>query len=264
MFVNSSFLIWSGKMKKEIQLRRETQALTHPRDRKVRQLQKKEKRLSKMMNRKQMQTNARLLKVMRFIWFRTQCVALGYTTTPVPADVIPLLVQLYINRNLDELMELKSRPNPPAGRIKEIETVYAEEMEAFKGSGLEIPVLTNSDDVEILTEIWDGIPETSCVVETALVPQPDSLDEVKLNQIQSQLVSLDSVREEAVAVLPRRMAKKTEKLLRSKNEKKKSVKRMDGADDIRRRTAAKQSSKQKERSKKETKEALAKLRKDFP
>lgn len=252
-------------MKKEIQLRRETQALTHPRDRKVRQLQKKEKRLSKMMNRKQMQSNARLLKVMRFIWFRAQCLALGYTTAPVPSDIIPLLVQLYINRNLDELRDIKARPNPPVGRIKEIETVYAEEMEAFKGSGLEIPVLSNSDDVEILTQIWDGIPETSCVIETMLVPQPEPLNESMMNQIKSQLVPLDSVREEAVAVLPRRMAKKTEKL-RSKNinEKKKSVKHMVAADDIRRRTATKLRTKRIERSKKETKEALSKLRKDFP
>eukprot|EP00796_Vickermania_ingenoplastis_P006656 gene6656-4772_t len=239
------------------QVQKELRSVSHPRDRRVRQLEKKEKRLLKMQSKKQAQQDERIKRSMRFLWFRSQCLALGYATDPVPRETIQLLTQLYISRHQEELQEIKNRSNPPAGRIKEIEALYAQEMAMFHTGGLEVPAMSSSDDVEILTTIWDGIPETSSVLETELVKDPGNLRNEKLCALKEKLATLDAVREQAGAVLPRRFSKKTERNL------KKSVKHMEKADDIRKRGASKLLKKQKERSKKESKSALAEMRQVF-
>lgn len=242
-------------MKKNGKLEKEIQALSHPRDRKVRQLQKKEKRMSKMAKRKQTQNDIKIKKAMRFLWFRTQCIALGRTTSPLNEEEAVVLTKLYISRHQEELQIIKSRSNPPIGRIKEIELLYREEHEAFQSSGLEIPVVTSSDEIEILTTIWDGLPETSSVLNTEFVHDRETSVEC-LNAIKKQLMHLDNVREAAKEVLPRRMTKKIKSIQKQKT----SVKAMDNTSDIRRRTASKHIKKQKEMRKSQYEAALAQLR----
>lgn len=245
-------------MKKDASIHKERKNVCHPRDRKVRQLEKKEKHILKKENRRINQKNERAKRAMRFLWFRKQCQALG--SHPMSEEEIILLTQLYINRHLDELAELKTRINLPKGRITEIQSCLADELSQFQGSGFEVPVLSNSDDVEILTQIWDGIPETSCVVETEFVQSSESIDEGKLQALKKRLVSLEEIRQEALNVIPQRLAKKSLKLQETRKNVKKSVKKMDTPEEIRHRIAVKRTKKQKERNKAESRAVLAGLR----
>lgn len=246
-------------MKKARQVRKEKAQLPHPRDRKVRQLERKEHRLKKLEKRKQFQEEARIQRALRFLWFRTQCFALEYKTV-VPSDDVPVLIQLYIDRHEDELRHLKSLKNPPAGRIKEINALSREEQEAFMSSGFEIPILTTSDDFDILTEIWDGCPETASVLTTEFVRAPCiGICEERKRELKDRLASLDEIRMNAAAVLPRRFAKKAIKNMNCVKEKK-SVKKMDSSKEVQQRTVAKHKAKSEKKRKMEVDATLSKMR----
>lgn len=248
-------------MKKLQQLTKEKMQLRHPRDRKVRQLQRKEKRYLKLESRKQVQVDARVQRAMRFLWFRTQCLALGYHST-VPVDDVPILVQLYIDRHDDELRQLKSLKNPPAGHIKELEVLHTKEQEMFTVSGFEIPVLTNSDDFEILTEIWDGIPETASVLTTEFVTAPSAgLISDRMQELKNKLTSLDEVRQSAVKVLPNRFSKKAIKNVH-RLQAKRSIKKMDSAEEVQLRTLTKGKAKRDVLRKQEVRATLSKMREE--
>lgn len=246
-------------MKKTQQINKEKMQLPHPRDRKVRQLQRKEKRFLKLESRKQVQVDARIQRAMRFLWFRTQCLALGYHTK-VPVDDVPILVQLYVDRHEDELRQLKALNSPPAGRIKEIEALHAKEKEMFTNSGFEVPILTSSDDFEILTEIWDGIPETASVLTAEFVKLPSTgLNENRKQELKNKLTSLDEVRQSVVKVLPHRYSKKAienSHRLRAK----KSVKKMGSMEEVQQRTLTKGKAKRDMQRKQEVRATLSKMR----
>lgn len=189
---------------------REKRAVPHPRDRSVRQLEKKEKRAIRIEAQKTRLKTEQTLHLMRFFWFREQCSALGYTTTPVPEDVIALLAQLYVERNDEEVAELKAQRNPPLGRIKTLEAARQQEMdELASAKGLRIPSLGDADDVEILTEIWDGTKETVTVVSAvgfSMAGRPAPSREA-LAQLSERLRPVTEVREEAPVTLPKRAVK---------------------------------------------------------
>lgn len=241
-------------MQRRNKLRKEAQAVSHPRDRKVRQLQKKEKHVVKMEQRKQAQVDIRLRKAVGFLWFRVQCIALEFTATAVPAGIIPSLVQLYINRNLDELTELKGRRQPPTGRIREIQGLYDEEMAAFQSCGLEVPVLNSDEEVEVLTQIWDGLPETAAVIRTEMVKVGPLMSDAEFLNLASKLVPLQDVHCRAANTLPRRLHKELS------TQRQKSVKSGPSVETIRLRDRQKHASKQQQRSKQERKAALDELR----
>jgi translation machinery-associated protein 16 len=189
---------------------REKRAVPHPRDRSVRQLEKKEKRAIRLDAQKTRLKTEQTLQLMRFFWFREQCIALNYTTTAVPDDVVALLAQLYVERNDDEVAVLKMQRNPPLGRIKTLEATRQREMdELMSVKGLRVPSLSAADDVEILTDIWDGTKETVTVVRAvgfsmASRPAPSR---AALAQLSERLRPVADVRDEAPVTLPKRAVK---------------------------------------------------------
>ncbi|KPA81809.1 hypothetical protein ABB37_04078 [Leptomonas pyrrhocoris] len=189
---------------------REKRAVPHPRDRSVRQLEKKEKRAIRLDAQKTRLKSEQTLHLMRFFWFREQCGALGYVTEAVPDDVVALLAQLYVERNDEELAELKAQRNPPLGRIKTLEALRQQEMdELASAKGLRMPSLSDADDVEILTEIWDGTKETVMVVNAvgfSLANRPRPTRAV-LAQLAERLRPVAEVRKEAPVTLPKRAVK---------------------------------------------------------
>lgn len=248
-------------MKKNRQISTEKLQLPHPRDRKVRQLQRKEQRLRKLERRKEIQEDIRIQKALRFLWFRMQCLALKYEKV-VPDDDIPILIELYIGRHEDELLQLKSLTNPPTGRIREIEAVFTEEREKFMNSGFEIPVLTDNNDFEILTEIWDGLPETASVIATEFVKGPSGgVNDVRKRELKNRLIPLDDVRMNATEVLPRRFSRKAVKNSNLRKEKK-SVKKMDSVKEVQQRALAKGNAKSEMKRKQEVRAILAKYREE--
>lgn len=146
-------------------LARQRQTISHPRDRRVRQLSKKEKRNEKLEAQKARRRSEEALRVLRFCWFREQCLALGHTTTPVPARTVELLTRLYVDRNVDEVAALRAERNPQTGRIGKLEALREHELrQMHSAEGIAIPSLGDADDVEILTTVWDGAADTVSVV----------------------------------------------------------------------------------------------------
>ncbi|KAG5464484.1 hypothetical protein LSCM1_00674 [Leishmania martiniquensis] len=189
---------------------REKRAVPHPRDRSVRQLEKKEKRAIRIDAQKNRLKMQQTMLLMRCFWFREQCIALGYTTTSVPDDTVAQLVQLYVDRNNEEMLALQAQRNPPVGRIKVLEaTLQAEKDELHSAKGLRVPSMTDADDVEILTEIWDGMQETVTVVPlTGFSMQhrtPPAAEALK--HLQRRLRPVAEIRKEAPVALPKRAFK---------------------------------------------------------
>ncbi|KPI87058.1 hypothetical protein ABL78_3870 [Leptomonas seymouri] len=240
---------------------REKQAVPHPRDRSVRQLEKKEKRAVRLEAQKTRLKTEQALHLMRFFWFREQCIVLGYTTEAVPDDVVALLARLYVERNDEEVAELKAQRNPPLGRIKTLEAMRQQEMdELASAKGLRMPSLSDADDVEILTEIWDGTKETVAVVgavgfSMANRPAPSR---VALEQLSERLRPVAEVREEAPVTLPKSAVKFH---ATSHNKKNLSVKKTEHSlADVKTRVKAREEAKRQKRLKEQRSAALAKRR----
>lgn len=188
---------------------REKRTVSHPRDRKVRQLERKEKREVRLAEQKERLKSEQTQRLVRYFWFREQCIALGYVDRAVPEEEILLLAQLYIDRNRDEIAQLKQERNPPTGRIRQLEAARVGEMDAFRSAkGLDVPSLADADDVEILTQIWDGLAETVVVVPSASVSLGTrALSPQKLAAVSARLRPIEEVRTRATPLLPRRAVK---------------------------------------------------------
>lgn len=235
---------------------REKQAVPHPRDRSVRLLEKKEKRATKLEAQKTKLKTEQTLQLMRFFWFREQCIALGHTSAAVPEATVALLVRLYVDRNIAEVAALQAQRTPPLGRIKVLEaTRQAEEDELQSAKGLRVPSLMDDDDVEILTQIWDGAPETVTVVPLtgfSMQRRPAPTD-AALAELSRRLRPVAEVREEAPVTLPKRAVKfhaaaAVATTAGSGSRKAVSVKKADSsADGARRRVHAREEARQRKR-----------------
>ncbi|CCW63243.1 unnamed protein product [Phytomonas sp. EM1] len=238
--------------------KREVKQLSHPRDRRVRQLEKKEKRNKRLVGNKNKIKAAEAQKVARFFWFREQCKALGCTHKPIFSDDVLPLIQLYINRNQKEISELKSLRNPPHGSIKQLEMMFEAEMDAFRSTkGVAIPSLVDADDVEILTEIWDGQAETAVVVPVQHVSLGQKvIDENKLHALEARIKSIDAVRQEGMSVLPKLFKSNT----KAKKTEKKSVKRQVTIPEELQKRSILKSKKMQQKKQSEVREALLRER----
>ncbi|CAM44422.1 conserved hypothetical protein [Leishmania braziliensis MHOM/BR/75/M2904] len=189
---------------------REKRAVPHPRDRSVRQLEKKEKRAIRLDAQKTRLKTEKMLQLMRFFWFREQCITLGYTTAAVPDETVAQLVQLYVGRNKEEMSALQMQRNPPVGRIKALEaTLQVEEDELHSAKGLRVPNMTDAHDVEILTEIWDGTQETVTVVPVTGFSMQHRTPPTKeaLEELLQRLRPVAEIRKEAPVKLPKGVIK---------------------------------------------------------
>lgn len=242
---------------------REKRVVPHPRDRSVRQIEKKEKRAIRLDAQKSRLKSEQTLQLMRFFWFREQCVALGYTTEAVPDDVIALLARLYVERNDEEVAELKAQRNPPLGRIKTLEATRQQELdELVSTKGLRIPSMSDADDVEILTDIWDGTKETATVVaavgfSSSSRPAPSR---EALAQLSERLRPVAEVREDAPVTLPKRAVKFRAAQFPAANASRKSVsvkKSEDSLSGVKSRAKAREEAKRQKRLKVQRTAALA-------
>ncbi|CCW70052.1 unnamed protein product [Phytomonas sp. Hart1] len=242
----------NGNAKKEIK------QLSHPRDRRVRQLEKKRKRNERLVKNKSKIKAGDAQKVARFFWFREQCKALGCTQEPISSDEMLSLMQLYINRNQKEIRELMSLRNPPHGRIRQLEAMLEAEMEAFRSTkGVAIPSLANVDDIEILTEIWDGQTETAVVVPVNYLSLgPKVINESKLQALEARIKSIDAVRQEGMSILPKLFKHN----VKTKKTEKKSVKRLVTTPEELQRRSILKSRKMQEKKQSTVREALLRER----
>ncbi|KAG5490803.1 hypothetical protein JKF63_00925 [Porcisia hertigi] len=193
-----------------LNIAREKRAVPHPRDRSVRQLEKKEKRAARLDAQKNKLKMEQALQFMRFFWFREQCIALGCKTSAVPDETVAQLVQLYVDRNKEEMSALRALRNPPVGRIRVLEaTLQSEEDELHSAKGLRVPSMTNADDVEILTEIWDGAQETVTVVPLTGFSMQHRKSPTKeaLEKLRQCLRPVTEIRQETPVTLPKRAVK---------------------------------------------------------
>lgn len=189
--------------------RRVAKQLSHPRDRRVRQLEKQQARADRVSARELKRKQEKERMLLRMIWFREQCIALGCTRTAVPRKWWQPLVQLFISRNDEEIAALKAMRNPPVGRIRLLEHMASEEMaELGSGKGFEIPALGSGAEVEVLTEVWDGAGETVSVLAKDHVRLAAEADREGVALLRQELAvrvrPIEDVRAGAEAVLPRR------------------------------------------------------------
>lgn len=148
-------------------------SLPHPKDRKVGQFQKQQRRAAKISAQKDALSSKQNLVVFRFLWFREQVQYLldnGLLQVPLLPSDLSILLRLYLSRNDAEVAVLKSFRNPPAGRIKQLCAVKQVEEDQFQSTkGLLVPNLLTDAGVHALVSNWDGslrlagrLPSISC------------------------------------------------------------------------------------------------------
>ncbi|KAG5489069.1 hypothetical protein JIQ42_00691 [Leishmania sp. Namibia] len=243
-------------------------AIPHPRDRSVRQLEKKEKRAIRLDAQKTRLKMQQTTQLMRCFWFREQCITLGHTTTAVPGDTIAQLVQLYVDRNKEEILALRAQRNSPVGRIKVLEaTLQAEKDELHSAKGLQVPSMTDACDVEILTEIWDGMQETVTVVPLTgfSMQHRTPLTTEALEQLRRRLRPVAEIRKEAPVALPKRVfrfhAAQPQQLVTASSRKNVSVKKTeDTSASVNARVKAREEAKQQKRLTEQRRVAMANRR----
>ncbi|ORC85571.1 uncharacterized protein TM35_000341830 [Trypanosoma theileri] len=183
----------------------------HPNSRKVKQIQRQTRRGERINKQEKKLHSQELLEAMRFFWFREQCLTLGRLRSAFTPEESQALTTLYLSRNDEEIASLKSLRNPPLGRIKTIEALKTSEFDAFHSSkGIVIPNIADEDNVEILTEIWDGRADTVTVVPRCSLSFNSSFSTkvtAILEDLKEKLKPIDQVREEATSVAPKKMLK---------------------------------------------------------
>jgi hypothetical protein len=228
---------------------KEVKSLPHPKDRKVDQLQRRLRREIRLDTQKDFLSSKQALTASRFFWFREQVQAIvsaephraasGFT-----ADELVALTSLNVDRNVEEVNELKSIRNPPAGRIKHLNNVRQTEYDQFASvKGITVPNVLDAASLEILLTIWDGDDRTiTCVPMTQCSKHGKKSIEADVAKFQSMIKSTEKVREEqlnvhATSQLRRFTSEGTEAKARStlkknREERKKSVKAGKAAGEI--------------------------------
>eukprot|EP00758_Cryptobia_borreli_P013534 Tbor_TRINITY_DN5844_c1_g2::TRINITY_DN5844_c1_g2_i1::g.6772::m.6772/K14860/TMA16; translation machinery-associated protein 16 len=138
-------------------LRHNLKTITHPKDRKIDQLQKRMRHNTKIDVSKDKRRAMDSLTTTRVFWFRVQCEK--FKTHPdsffTPELQEAMIIQ-HIKRNEKEIALLKMEKRPMRGRIDMLEAQQEEEASLFVRKGLAVPDITCSDVREILCDIWDG------------------------------------------------------------------------------------------------------------
>lgn len=212
------------------------------------QLQRKLRREVRLDTQKDHLSSKQALVASRFFWFREQVQAVvasdpsrkenGFTEGEVAA-----LVSLNINRNMDEVDELKAVRNPPLGRIKHLTNVRQVESDQFASvKGITVPNVLDAEGVEILLDIWDGDDRTITCVPVWQCSKLGKDVSAEVAKFQNVIKSTVEVREEqlnlhASSKLRRFTSEGTDakartQLKKTREERKKSVKAMQSADEV--------------------------------
>lgn len=186
---------------------KEVKSLPHPKDRKVDQLQRRLRREVRLDTQKDFLNSKQALTATRFFWFREQVQAIvsaepSRVTSAFTADELAALTSLNIDRNIEEVNELKSVRNPPAGRIKHLNNVRQTEYDQFASvKGITVPNVLDSESLEILLNIWDGDDRTiTCVPLMQSSKMGKKSLETDIAKFQTMIKSTDKVREEQLNV----------------------------------------------------------------
>lgn len=127
----------------------------HPRGRKFKQLNKATLRQAKLAKHKAVRTNAKEAEFVRYKYFREAVKLAGVESFSL--EEIRNLIEVYVERDRDELEKLKSerRPGRPASsRQDTLQRRMDLERNEFK-TGYNLPDLTDKENVERLLK-WDG------------------------------------------------------------------------------------------------------------
>lgn len=182
------------------------QALCHPKDRKVDQFQRELRRNVRLDQQKDALDNKQAIVAARTFWFREQVSSLHRVSPAAGFSALDLaaLTQLNIDKNDDEISELKKQRNPPTGRIRHLGALKQVLMDQFSSvKGISVPNILTDDGVEALTSIWDGdfrtvncVPMMMC---SSRSTQAKDLAEC-VEKWKSLLMPADDVREQLVNI----------------------------------------------------------------
>jgi hypothetical protein len=215
-------------------------SLPHPKDRKVDQLQRKLRREVRLDSQKDHLNSKQALVASRFFWFRDQVQAIvaadpsrkvnGFTD-----DEVAALASLNVDRNNDEVAELKTLRNPPAGRIKHLNNMRQSELDQLNSvKGITVPDLSKGECLDILLDVWDGDDRTITCVPLSQCSKVGKNVADALSKFQAVIRSTHEVREEQLNLhAPSKLrrftsegteAKARKNLTKTREERKKSVK----------------------------------------
>ncbi|KAJ3282856.1 hypothetical protein HDU79_009610 [Rhizoclosmatium sp. JEL0117] len=126
----------------------------HPYSRKATQMRRAYAREERVDKLKSSKDASRTLEVDRMVWFKY---ALPDEVEAATPELVHDLIDQYINRNEDEIEELKSqirpnRPKPP--RIQLLEMLKGKDMHEYR-TGMKVPILTDAANVVRLRK-WEG------------------------------------------------------------------------------------------------------------
>ncbi|KAL2918969.1 translation machinery-associated protein 16 [Polyrhizophydium stewartii] len=147
----------------------------HPYSRKAQQAQRAILRESHLAKKKAERDEPKRLAVERLLWFKFAVP----DTTPAVAltpDEIHATIDLYIDRNADEMARLatqaqarKNRPRPP--QLALLEALREKDVAEYAGVGIEVPVLTDPENVAAL-KAWEGDYNSMALVKMVRVRNP--------------------------------------------------------------------------------------------
>ncbi|KAJ3261188.1 hypothetical protein HK103_006497 [Boothiomyces macroporosus] len=123
----------------------------HPYSRKASQMKRAILRTSTMSTKDSLRQEPKQRVVDKLLWFKEKA------DDVLTLDQLREVIEEYINRNMEEIMELKKnwrqgRPKP--NRLDLLENLHSKEMQDFK-LGFEVPDLTNKDVIDYY-KVWKG------------------------------------------------------------------------------------------------------------
>lgn len=145
--------------------------ITHPKDRKLDQLQKKMRHNTKIEGYKSQRKSIEALGTARVFYIRCQCAAIlanhpdAHKNNLYTPELLEALILLHISRNDEEVALLKlEKRRPQHGRISLLEDQKKHETMIFGSKGFLVPDITDPEVREILLDVWDGDARlVSCV-----------------------------------------------------------------------------------------------------
>ncbi|KAJ3270283.1 hypothetical protein HDV01_000398 [Terramyces sp. JEL0728] len=123
----------------------------HPYSRKASQMKRAILRTSTMSTKDSLRQEPKQRVVDKLLWFKEKA------GNVLPMDELREVIEEYINRNMDEIIELKKnwrqgRPKP--SRLDLLENLHSKELQDFK-LGFEVPDLTDSAVIDYY-KAWKG------------------------------------------------------------------------------------------------------------
>ena len=188
----------------------------HPESRAIKQTKARMRHNMRVQLSKETVDHCKTLKGGKFTWFKVQIQNLrvqellaaeaeesrdndeeeedeapsAISITPLNMNELKTLANAYLNRNDEELKELKKRRNVPHGEVKRLSTLKeTETLELRSRKGMEVPLVINKDGMDDFMA-WDGLDKTVEKLPTMRLTS----DGKDYERIEIPVVDMDEVR----------------------------------------------------------------------